>query len=85
MLQALIEHIANHDHSAWRPLSQTAEVGMIELRLVSISAHKRANQGNRGVKAYRMAFCNIGQNAKPFGSKFLHGAPNLWRWRTLRM
>jgi hypothetical protein len=31
MLQALIEHVANHDHSALRPLSHAAELWMIEL------------------------------------------------------
>jgi hypothetical protein len=42
MLQALIEHVANHDHSALRPLSHAAELWMIELRLTPISLRERA-------------------------------------------
>jgi hypothetical protein len=73
MLQALIEHVANHDHSALRPLSHTAKIGMIELRLAPISLDKRAKQTERRVSADGMALCDIGYDAKPFGREVLHG------------
>ena len=42
MLQALIEHVANHDHAALRPLAHPAEIWMIELRVAPISVRERA-------------------------------------------
>jgi hypothetical protein len=50
IFQVLIEHVANHDHSALRPLSHAAELGVIELRLAPISLRERAEQGERHVK-----------------------------------
>jgi len=66
MLKALVEHVADHDHSAFRPLSYSAEIGMVELRLASIALSERAEQGDRGVKAYPVALGDIGHDAKPF-------------------
>ena len=42
--QALIEHVADHDHSAVGPLSHAAEIGMIELRLTAAAVAERADQ-----------------------------------------
>ena len=72
ILQALIEHVTNHDHSALRPLSQATEIRVIELRLSPISLRERAEQGDRCVKADPMARCDIGHDAKPFGRQVLH-------------
>ena len=73
MLQALIEHVANHDHSALRPLSHAAKIGMAELRLGSVALNERTEHGDHGFDAYRMAPGDVFQNAKPFGRKILHG------------
>ncbi len=72
MLQALIEHVANHDHSALRPLAHAAELWMIELRLAPISLRERAEQRKRHVKADPMARCDIGHDSKTFGREVRH-------------
>src|ERR1700684_3227649 len=76
MLQALIEHVANHDHSALRPLSHAAELWMIELRLAPISLRQRAEQRKRHVKADPMARCDIGHDSKTFGREVRHSWSN---------
>src|ERR1700722_16321695 len=76
MLQALIEHVANHDHSALRPLSHAAELWMIELRLAPISLRQRAEQRKRHVKADPMARCDIGHDSKTFGREAQHSWSN---------
>ena len=72
ILQALIEHVANHDHSALRPLSHAAEIGMIELCLVSISSCERPEQSESCLKADSMSPRDIGHDAKPFWREILH-------------
>jgi hypothetical protein len=66
MLQTLVEHVADHDHSALRPLSHSAEIGMVELRLASIACSERAQQGDRRVKANAVTLGDIGHYAQPF-------------------
>ena len=73
--EAVVEHVADHDHSALRPLPHAAEIGMIELRLASIPFGKRAEQGDRGVEADSMAFRRLADHAKPFGREVLHCRP----------
>ena len=70
------------DHSALRPLSHTAKVGVIELCLPSVPSRERAEQGERRVQAYPVALCGIGHNAEPFGREVLHGLSTSWRRRT---
>ena len=72
----MIEHVADHDHSALRPLSHPAEIGVIELRLAPLSFGQRAEQGDRGVEADAMALRRFGDHAKSFGREGVHCLPN---------
>jgi hypothetical protein len=71
--QARIEHVADHDHAALRPLSHPAEIGMVELRLATIAPSEGAKQRLHRLDADPMALCDLGRNAKPFGREVLHG------------
>jgi DNA-binding transcriptional LysR family regulator len=51
ILEALIEHVANHDHSTLRPLSHPPEIGVIELSLAPIPSRERIKQDERSVQA----------------------------------
>src|ERR1700742_82003 len=68
----MIEHVADHDHSALRPLPHTAKIGVAELRLASISLCERAEYGDRGVQAHFVTLCDIGHNAKTLRRQVLH-------------
>jgi hypothetical protein len=69
MLQALIEHVANHDPSALRPLSHAA-VLMIELRLAPFPCASAPSNVSAHVKADPMARCDIGLIRRPSGVRF---------------
>ena len=79
ILEALIEHVANHDHSALRPLSHPPEIGVIELSLAPIPSRERIKQDERSVQADPMALCGVGHDAEPFGREVLHGRIDSWR------
>ena len=66
VLKGLIEHVADHDHSALRPL------WVSELSLSAIAEHQRAEQGQHGIAADGMVSRQVTDNLKPFGSEFLH-------------
>src|SRR5208283_3764688 len=71
--QALIEHVANHDHAALRPLSHPAEIGVIELRLGSVALDERTNHADYGLEAHRMSAGDVLQNSSPLGREIHHG------------
>src|SRR5271163_4331963 len=71
--QALIEHVADHDHAASRPLSHAAEIGIVKLRLASIAPRQRVKQGGHGLDADPVALGDLGGYAKPVGREVVHG------------
>jgi hypothetical protein len=72
MLQIMIEHVADHDHSALRPLSHAAEIGMVELSLGSIALYERAEHRDRRVETHFVAPRDILQDAKGFRREVPH-------------
>ncbi|TPV99596.1 MAG: hypothetical protein USCAAHI_00967 [Beijerinckiaceae bacterium] len=72
VFEALIEHVADHDHAALRPLTHAAEIRVIELGLRAVATLKCAEQGRYGIAADPMAPCQVINNLEPFGAEFLH-------------
>jgi hypothetical protein len=72
VFEALIEHVANHDHAAPRPLTHASEIKVIELGLRSVAEIECADQGRHGIAADPMATRQVIDNLAPFGAEFLH-------------
>ena len=72
VFEALIEHVANHDHAALRPLTHASEIRVIELGLRSVAELECAEQGRHGIAADPMATRQVIDNLAPFGAEFLH-------------
>ncbi|MGB8901093.1 MAG: hypothetical protein WCC90_18450 [Methylocella sp.] len=72
MFEALIEHVANHDHATLRPLTHASEIRVIELGLRSVAELECAEQGRHGIAADPMATRQVIDNLAPFGAEFLH-------------
>jgi len=72
VFKALIEHVANHDHSALRPLTHASKIRVSEMSLGAIAEHQRVEQGLHGVAADGMALRQVIDNPKSVGSEFLH-------------
>src|ERR1700733_3863487 len=64
MFQPLIEHVADHDHAAARPLSHAAEIRMIELRLGSIAERERVEHRESRLEAHPVAARDPGGQGK---------------------
>ena len=61
-LEPVIEHVADHDHAALRPLPHTAELGMIELRLTTAASRERRQQLSDGIAADAVTSGDIGND-----------------------
>ena len=72
VFEALIEHVANHDHATLRPLTHASEIRVIELGLRSVAELECAEQGRHGIAADPMATRQVIDNLAPFGAEFLH-------------
>jgi hypothetical protein len=68
----LIEHVANHEHAALRPLTHASEIRVIELSLRSVAELECAEQGRHGIAADPIATRQVIDNLAPFGAEFLH-------------
>jgi len=72
VLEALIEHVADHDHAALRPLTHAAEIRVIELGLRAVAEFECIKQGRYGIAGDPMAPRQVIDNLAPFGAEFLH-------------
>ncbi|MFZ2109921.1 MAG: hypothetical protein WAV18_31870 [Roseiarcus sp.] len=72
MFQSLIEHVADHDHAASRPLSHAAEIRMIELRLGSIAERERVEHRESRLEAHPVAARDLGDHAKTVWREIRH-------------
>src|ERR1700730_13892513 len=71
VFEALIEHVADHDHAALRPLTHAAEIRVIELGLRAVAALKCAEQGRYGIAADPIAQRQVIDDLVPVGAEFL--------------
>ena len=62
-LQRVVEHVADHDHAALRPLAHAAEVGVVELRLASSAGDQRREQLYDGALADAVALRDVSDDA----------------------
>src|SRR5271169_2261194 len=72
MFQSLIEHVADHDHAASRPLSHAAEIRMIELRLGSIAERERVEHRESRLEAHPVAARDLCDHAKTVWREIRH-------------
>ena len=73
ILEPFVEHVADHDHAALRPLAHAAEVGVAELSLSALAGGERQHQRRNGVRADIVAASHVVDDPAPFGGEILHG------------
>ncbi len=73
-LQAVVEHIADHDHPALRPLAHAAEFRMAELRHPAAAGAERRKQRLGRACANAMALGHLGHQMAALFRQILHGS-----------
>ncbi len=63
-LEAVIEHVADHDHAALRPLPHAAELGVVELSLTAVSLGERGEKDERRFEAETVTLCDVRDDAE---------------------
>ena len=73
LLQAVIEHVADHDHAAGTPLAHAAEFRVAELRHRAAAGGDGTQQGQRGIGAHAVALGDVVEGAAALRGQFMHG------------
>jgi len=72
VFEALVEHVANHDHPTLGPLAHSTKIGVTELRLGPVPERQRTNKRDGSIKADAVPTRNLFEDLASLRCQILH-------------